>query len=612
MVLRLFRERDSVASAPVIRRLRVARLILVSAPLALTLAARPVGSAEPSEPTFYEAVDVSLVNVDVVVTDRGGTPIAGLAREDFELLEDGKPVEITNFYAVAQSQDQLLTLDGAVRPSPTAEPLPEEQRMLLVVVVDERTLMPTGRKRLVDSLRAFLDQREQALAGSGDERIMLATYDGRIAVAQPPTTDRGQIEAALAEIVRGASGGVDQAAELSQVLRQLDQALVPPQDGGSAAGGGGGVSRPNAYREEAQSVYASIRMYMEKRLGETRMTLAAVSRLVDSLAGVPGRKALLLLSGGLAMRPGEVLFQALEKKYARYPDLAIGNLIESFGADATPELRRLIDRANTNRVTFYTLVAVDETPGAGMRTGVWSNDLQAAENFNRSNSMVALANATGGTSATDPVAAAGALDLMRRDIGNYYSLAYAPARRPSAGAGPREKTRKLEVRVKRDGAVVRTRESYRLRDPEERAADRTMAALLLDEESNSIGAAVAVGVEHPAKDPDQREVELDVTFPIANVVLLPGETFHEGNLLLFVGARDARGRDSGLSRIAVPIKVPNQDLLTVLGQNALYRTRLLLRREEHVVAVGIRDVLGNTVSTVRTTYRPGSTEGSSP
>jgi len=42
-------------------------------------------------------MDVIVVNVEVWVTDKKDIPIRGLAASDFEILEDGKPVPITNF-----------------------------------------------------------------------------------------------------------------------------------------------------------------------------------------------------------------------------------------------------------------------------------------------------------------------------------------------------------------------------------------------------------------------------------------------------------------------------------------------------------------------------------
>jgi Ca-activated chloride channel family protein len=51
--------------------------------------------AQSSETTLK--VDVKLVNVFVTVTDEHGAPVGGLKREDFTLLEDGKPQTISVF-----------------------------------------------------------------------------------------------------------------------------------------------------------------------------------------------------------------------------------------------------------------------------------------------------------------------------------------------------------------------------------------------------------------------------------------------------------------------------------------------------------------------------------
>src|ERR1700733_8944492 len=52
-------------------------------------------------------VDVDLVTVSCSVTDRGGAPIKGLRREDFELRDNGQPREIGNFW---QESDLPLTI----------------------------------------------------------------------------------------------------------------------------------------------------------------------------------------------------------------------------------------------------------------------------------------------------------------------------------------------------------------------------------------------------------------------------------------------------------------------------------------------------------------------
>src|SRR5712671_1576615 len=64
--------------------------------------ASPTPVAAP--PPLVEKIEVSVVNVDVTVTDRHGLPVPGLTRDDFEILEDGKPQPISNFYAVDNAQ----------------------------------------------------------------------------------------------------------------------------------------------------------------------------------------------------------------------------------------------------------------------------------------------------------------------------------------------------------------------------------------------------------------------------------------------------------------------------------------------------------------------------
>ena len=67
----------------------------------------PIGGAQtPTEEegtraigglTFIDEIDVTVVNVVVHVTGKGGRPVTDLRREDFRILQDGVEKEITNF-----------------------------------------------------------------------------------------------------------------------------------------------------------------------------------------------------------------------------------------------------------------------------------------------------------------------------------------------------------------------------------------------------------------------------------------------------------------------------------------------------------------------------------
>src|SRR5436305_13990720 len=117
--------------------MRPAALLLLLVPALLASPARAQVNA--GQAPFFEQVEVDVVNVDVRATDASGQPVTGLGKGDFELLEDGRPVSITNFEAV--TGDRLAAGQAPSGPAaPDRAPktgvqatvvpsLPEEQRL---------------------------------------------------------------------------------------------------------------------------------------------------------------------------------------------------------------------------------------------------------------------------------------------------------------------------------------------------------------------------------------------------------------------------------------------------------------------------------------------------
>ncbi len=97
-----------------------------------------------------------------------------------------------------------------------------------------------------------------------------------------------------------------------------------------------------------------------------------------------------------------------------------------------------------------------------------------------------------------------------------------------------------------------------------------------------------------------------VKFPIEKLLLVPRERFHEGRVSIYVGARDSHGRSSPIQHMPAPVRIPNDKLVTALGQVAGYRMTLMLRPEEHVVVVGVRDELADVESVTRINHTPGT------
>src|SRR5438445_1313803 len=79
----------------------------------------------PAPPPLAEKITVNVVNVDVSVTDKRGHPVRGLQRQDFEILEDGQPQEVSNFSVVDDAAPRVETRRDA---PPAAAAAPAEER----------------------------------------------------------------------------------------------------------------------------------------------------------------------------------------------------------------------------------------------------------------------------------------------------------------------------------------------------------------------------------------------------------------------------------------------------------------------------------------------------
>ena len=99
---------------------------------------------------------VNFVEVDVVVADRSGVPVRGLRREDFEVTEDGKLVELLTFSAVdvpaAEPAAVIPPLDRSGT-SVAANDQPQDGRVLLIVLDDYHVSFDAGRARPRERLR---------------------------------------------------------------------------------------------------------------------------------------------------------------------------------------------------------------------------------------------------------------------------------------------------------------------------------------------------------------------------------------------------------------------------------------------------------------------------
>ncbi len=599
---------DSKPEELPLRKLGLA--ILAALPL---LFPRPALSAPPeAEPAFGEQVEVNVVNVEVYVTDKDGHRVPGLRREDFELLEDGRPMDVVNFTAFERHAAPAPAEPGASPAAAIADP------MTIVVYVDNANVSPAHRTRAVRQLREFLTQ---SLA-PGD-KVMLVSYDLGLKIRLPLTEDRAALARALEGTEKAAATGGETERARSQALRDIFQAratgLADPE--------------PDHRTPCPLDIVQPARSYAEAARGEVLRTIGALTVLVNSLSGVPGRKAVLHVSDGISIIPGQEVFQVLaelcgggsaepvdrtaqgraptgaERRMLNAADEEAGAALEATWSQAAQarsyrgtqapidaqaystakEWSALAAHASSHRVTLYTLQASGaETLAAASASGgpaeqiLQTSSIASIDENNRKGSLSALAADTGGRAVFNANDLRPALASIQEDFGTYYSLGYSPAH---SGDG---KEHRIEVKVKRPGVQARYRRTYRDKPLLERTVDRTLAVLFYGVEDNPLEIGMEIGDPAPA-DGGKFAVPVRLRIPLFKVGTEMKAEDYQARVRLLVATRGADGTSSPVRQVQVPIRIPREQAMTALSQYYLYELTLHLGPGEQRVAVAVRD-----------------------
>jgi VWFA-related protein len=521
--------------------------------LPVALCAQP-----PEAERFSDTLDVQVAEVEVLVSDRDGRPVSGLTKADFQVVEDGKPVEVTHL-------------------APTSE-----QPVVLAVFLDDSGLAVGSRGAALRGLRDLFASHLKP----GD-RVLVIRFDGALQIQGEPTGDPAALNATLDRLSKTAPAGAPMLHQRSSVRDEILRSLPPEQE-------------PDLSTAEARAatILENLRLYARLRAEATRGALGALQQTLALLASLPERKTLFYIGGGLPLAPGADLYDFWTDKFQMFATRLGVSSLEAASWDASRQIQDTADRANTAGVTIHAVALADagtvsaSAAGAtGARAG-W--DPEEAGRGVRS-----LAAATGGRVMTDLQNPVPFLAAVGRDIGAGYVVGYAPA------PGGKKGRHRIKVTV-RDGALAARHREERFDgaagDPLLR---RALAALWAGAGANPLKAELAV--EDQAREEDGRfRVTAVLSLPIASVLLRPQEHFHVANLTVAIAARDGKGRISGAPRAEFPVEIPNERLFSAVGQGAGYRFTLYLHPGESVVAVALRDDASGAESVLRTSLTPGA------
>ncbi len=564
------------------------RLCLVS--LLGLLSMGQAGSGPPADPSsvnrgpggfFIDTVDVNLINVDVRVTDKRGRPIAGLTAADFEVFEDGNPVEITNFYAIAGRKVE----SGGVDPIAAAEPgrigsleplrVPEDQKLHLVIYVDNVNIHPLNRRKGFSALRSFVRRRV-----GPDDRVMVVSYDRSLNERQAFTADKERVIATLDRLEDVSGHRVHYNRTRSEILNDIYDA------------------------EEVVAVSGRTRMYAESVYNDLNYSIDALRTVVDSLAGLPGRKAVLYLSDGIEMRAGEDMFYALEDKF----EDRLG-ILQAQNFDVSRRFRALTEEASTSRVTFYTLDAAGLRTHSNADVGNYQAErgtlVESTHVANLQAPLQYMAAETGGQAILNTNNFLPMLERVGDDFDTYYSLGYAS---PAGGSG---RFREIEVKLKGPGGKprkdvrLRHRQGYRDKSVEIRMSEKTLAALNYGYAKNTLGVEIEFG-RGTRKDDDAFLIPLVVKIPMGNLAFVPRDDLHRASVRLYITARNENGGISPVEELSVPIEIPREEFDRARAQAYHLQHTLMMAPGGQLVAVGVRDEIGAVTAFVLGGLRVGA------
>ncbi|MBP1620012.1 MAG: hypothetical protein H6Q02_779 [Acidobacteria bacterium] len=557
--------------------------------LLFAVAFATAGHAQAPPSGWGGTIAVRLVEVETLVTDRDGNPVTGLRREDFELLDDGHPVPISNFAAPAAAANDRSAADGTS--TATGRPV------TLVVLVDTFGLQARGRNGALAELRDLLPEFTRR-----GIRVLLAVQDGALRVVHRAGDDPALLPGRIDEVAASPMAGASLYAERNALLAYLSRI-----DQGNTMVSG--TFDPNrSYQDgEARNVLPRILDHMRDSRQVARARIAAFSHLVGMLSGLSGPRSLLYIGETIERQPGEAVLQTW---IARFPRVAQQENMWSseFGAEAelAADLGGLATAAATSGVAVYVVAtgsAVDLAPATAEMGGTRGGSVTGMRRPKQQlDSLFQVSETSGGRTVRLGTGANTGLDGLPDELAGSYSLGFVPDRPPD------EKPHRIEVRVSWANVQLRHRETYVLQQASVGLPAIALNALLFGVEANPLGSAVVKQSENARAD-ENFDVEMVVTLPLASVGLEPAEGAHRGSVSIAYIVEDPTGRTTEPRAQTFPVQIANRALYTALGQQASFTFRIVVRPGAHRFAVAIRDELSSTSSSTTLAFRVGPESG---
>jgi VWFA-related protein len=383
--------------------------------LVATLAQAPAPPTPAPQPPVTFKVEVNYVEIDANVTDEQGNFVRTLTKDDFQVLEDGKPQPLSVFSMVnipIERVDPPLFAKAPIPADVATNRTPFEGRIFVLVIDDLHTRF-TRTARTRAAARQFVER----YVGANDI-VAVVNTSGFGKGMQDFTSNR---QLALRAVDAAMGGKVE-----SSTQAALQDYYMNP-------GMPGVASNANAAFNDIQ------------RYNNARNTLRTLRNIADYMNGMRGRrKAVVFLSEGLNYD----VVDSFSNRYA---------------TDVQREIRDLVASATRANVNVYSIDPRGVTSGMedAIEIGGFTGDpkLNATNLMNEMrlehDSLRVVADETGGFAVLNQNDFRTGFSRILEDNSSYYVLGYYPTNDKRDG-----RFRNVQVKVLKPGLRVRARRGY--------------------------------------------------------------------------------------------------------------------------------------------------------
>ena len=445
------------------------KIILLTTLCVASLGLVIVGQSPAGQRDQSVKIGTAEVQLDIVVKDKKGRILKDLKSEDFEVFEDGIKQQVESFRLITRTSTGTTKTEEATAPSAEDPVKPTtvkttrdyENGVSAIALVFDR-LSPESRRRAQLAAQSYVSDgaKQESYAGVFLINLNLATL-------QNYTTDTALIRKAIDRAGSSVTSSFDATAgiftdSVNQTISQASNAVASATSAASAAGAAGGAGA-GAAGSAAGAASVDLKFaQMQLRAKETfdvlqrdqqgYATVNGLMAVISSMQGLPGRKAVMFFSEGVALPPNvqqqfrSVINNANRANVSVYAIDSAGLRAESTTAASRDEIN------NRSRRRMDNLDQVMNTDGP-LTTGLERNE--DLINLNPQNGLMQLAQETGGQFIGDTNNIAPKLKQVDEDLNTYYLLSYTPTNTNFDG-----KFRNISLKLKRSGVDVQSRKGY--------------------------------------------------------------------------------------------------------------------------------------------------------